>query len=251
MYRDGEGVKKDLARAKEWFEQAAKQGLGDAQDHLSDIYQTGLGVPKNVEQATYWRLKFCLDLDGRKIVTSMSSELLACLPDVFQKYTDLQEVRELELVDFYKNQAEIGVLDQLIRSNTLLESITVNLTGSDAEFSDAEISDEVKNLCTTLHEHNVHLTKLKFHGVVLDQAVATQLEQLQDQNLAIRELREYLMEHPPVSSDELPLEVLTLLADRLIILDLKRGMTREATKQAVDTLLLNAEGRSLQAVSGF
>lgn len=49
-----EGVDKDPAEARTWFERAAAQGLADAQFNLALIYANGDGVPADPRQAAHW-----------------------------------------------------------------------------------------------------------------------------------------------------------------------------------------------------
>ena len=48
MYRDGDGVAKDGAKAVACFEKAAAHGDADAQRELGYMYRDGDGVAKNV-----------------------------------------------------------------------------------------------------------------------------------------------------------------------------------------------------------
>ena len=55
VYHDGQsGVTKDLAKAREYFEQAAKQGEVRAQFNLGVMYYTGEGVKQNYATAQSW-----------------------------------------------------------------------------------------------------------------------------------------------------------------------------------------------------
>ncbi len=55
LYISGEeGVDKDPAEARTWFERAAAQGLADAQFNLALIYANGDGVPADPRQAAHW-----------------------------------------------------------------------------------------------------------------------------------------------------------------------------------------------------
>jgi TPR repeat protein len=56
-YRDGDGVKKDEARALGWLRKAAEQNLPEAQNALGDMYEQGRGTPRDYSQATAWYLK--------------------------------------------------------------------------------------------------------------------------------------------------------------------------------------------------
>jgi TPR repeat protein len=51
------GVRQDYVKAREWYEKAAAQDSRDAMRSLSDIYEKGLGVPKNAAKAREWRAK--------------------------------------------------------------------------------------------------------------------------------------------------------------------------------------------------
>ena len=51
MYLYGECVAKDEAQAAEWFRRAADQGLAGAMMTLGMMYEQGLGVARDTEQA--------------------------------------------------------------------------------------------------------------------------------------------------------------------------------------------------------
>jgi len=57
MYRNGEGVTKDDARAAEWYRRAAETGDPEAQNGLGFLYETGRGVEQDEARAAewYWR----------------------------------------------------------------------------------------------------------------------------------------------------------------------------------------------------
>ncbi len=57
MYRDGQGVPKDEAKAAEWYQKAAAQGNVNAQYSLGWSYDRGEGVPKDKQQAVVWYRK--------------------------------------------------------------------------------------------------------------------------------------------------------------------------------------------------
>ena len=55
IYANGKGVQKDLAKAKKWYEKAAKQGNGPAQYNLAKLYHTaGETDAHGYEKARYW-----------------------------------------------------------------------------------------------------------------------------------------------------------------------------------------------------
>jgi len=51
MYREGEGVTKNLGQAVSWYTQAAMRGNRGAQFSLGGMYEEGEGVPKNLAKA--------------------------------------------------------------------------------------------------------------------------------------------------------------------------------------------------------
>lgn len=54
MYKDGEGLPKDMKMALNWWTKAAAKGLPAAQLSLGDSYAAGQGVPENWSEAVKW-----------------------------------------------------------------------------------------------------------------------------------------------------------------------------------------------------
>lgn len=54
LYKDGKGVRRDLAEAAKWFGMAALQGDAEAQDWFGYLYETGQGVPQDYREAARW-----------------------------------------------------------------------------------------------------------------------------------------------------------------------------------------------------
>ena len=54
MYRDGQGVEKDLAETIKWWKMAAELGSIDAQFALGNIYSGGFGVERDYVQSYMW-----------------------------------------------------------------------------------------------------------------------------------------------------------------------------------------------------
>ena len=82
---------------------------------------------------------------------------------------------------------------------------------------------------------------------LIDDALRATLNQLLEQNKVIGELRRYVLEHPAKISDELPLEVLSQVVDKLIVHCIRRGDSKAATQAAVDEFLMGAQFNLLQA----
>lgn len=54
MYRDGQGVEKNLEETLKWWEMAAELGNVDAQFALGNIYSGGFGVTQDYVQSYMW-----------------------------------------------------------------------------------------------------------------------------------------------------------------------------------------------------
>lgn len=54
LYEKGHGVPKDLAKACQWYSQAAERGYAKAQNNLGALYYTGQGVQKDPSVAASW-----------------------------------------------------------------------------------------------------------------------------------------------------------------------------------------------------
>ncbi len=54
LYANGQGVPKDDAQARQWYEKAAAQGHADAQVNLGILLVYGRGVPQDYKMAVYW-----------------------------------------------------------------------------------------------------------------------------------------------------------------------------------------------------
>lgn len=54
LYLNGDGVRQDYVKAREWFEQAAAQGNAYAQVSLGGLYHKGQGVRQDYVKAREW-----------------------------------------------------------------------------------------------------------------------------------------------------------------------------------------------------
>ncbi len=67
MYHDGQGVTKDFAQARSWFEKSAKQDDARAQFNLGVMYYTGEGVKQNYKAAQDWFEKAAVQNNTRAL----------------------------------------------------------------------------------------------------------------------------------------------------------------------------------------
>ena len=54
LYDRGYGVKRDYAKARQWYEKAAAQHYARAEHNLGIMYEAGKGVPRDLEKAAHW-----------------------------------------------------------------------------------------------------------------------------------------------------------------------------------------------------
>ena len=59
MYTQGEGVRQDYTKARQWYEKAANQGKASAQYNLGVMYYEGEGVRQNIATAKEFFGKAC------------------------------------------------------------------------------------------------------------------------------------------------------------------------------------------------
>jgi len=57
LYANGQGVPKDDAQARQWYEKAAAQGHANAQVNLGSLYDYGRGGPQDFRMAVRWYLR--------------------------------------------------------------------------------------------------------------------------------------------------------------------------------------------------
>ncbi len=53
-YAEGRGTEEDMAKAAEWYQKAADQGLAPAQYRIGNLYEKGIGVERDVKAAKTW-----------------------------------------------------------------------------------------------------------------------------------------------------------------------------------------------------
>jgi TPR repeat protein len=246
-YFYGDPVEKDLKQAAYWYEKAAKQGHSNAQEKVGIMYAHGDGVEQNFGQAAYWLLQTGLSvLDDEKRFTfsgPWKEGLVKSILDALKKSPEFNGIARLDLSDFRFDQAGFTLIDQLIRLYPNIKTLRIYVN-NDREYDQAH--SIIEQIVTTLREENTSLTKMKFNRYI-DAALQTRLDQLLEQNKVIGELRRYVLEHPAKTSDELPLEVLSQVVDKLIVHRIRRGDGKAETQAAVDEFLMGAQYQVLES----
>lgn len=122
MYLHGKGVKQDLAKAKEWFEKAARGKCALAQYALGRMYLFGEGVEQDLEQARKWFAKSeaggfllakCFDFDIASACVKENKPLKKVFSSIFAN-DDLLKYDEEAQKDLY-GQIIDRILDAFFR----------------------------------------------------------------------------------------------------------------------------------------
>jgi TPR repeat protein len=255
-YSSGIGVEVDKEKAFEWFQKAAKQGESDAMKSLCDFYIEGQGVEKNLPLAAYWKLKSNLAFDGAIEIDDGSLQLIAFFPGVLEKFPEFDKVARIDFqVELEKplNDELATSIVKFIRSNSHIKILTL-----DVEFirqyshikiftlnCDSGLGDDHVASLVEAFKFNTRLTQLVTKGDKYSKAGADQIEVLLTQNRNIAELRQYVQDHPLISTVDIPTDVIKILEKQIIVSYLKSGQTKEATRKAIDEFLIIASTTAL------
>jgi TPR repeat protein len=243
MYACGVGVQKDAEMAAVWYRKAAEQGNHIALRQLGLMYERGSGVKKDVSRAAFLQMLSCLvvaeDQTKMKFNSAVSDEVMACIPDLLNDHHEFHQVKIFELMIFDFSRAAISAIDRLIRLNKTIQSISIHFYEN--KYEEDTIDACAKQFADAIQASNTSLTKLDFGSHVIGEVERARLDQLLEQNQTIAELSHELYEAPPKKSDELPLEVLNLLADQLIVTSIRGGKTMEAAQVAVNEFLISTQ----------
>ena len=241
MYANGEAGKQDYVQAATWLRKAASQGHRSSQLLLAEMYCDGLGVEQDLAMAIYLLLHAGLSDDLKSITVSVAKHLetMHLIPDTLMNYPEFQHVSELKFCDFPEEATGImgPVFATLIQSNPALTTIQAPAYTLDPT--------EAALILEALAVH-ISLTTFHFDDQYLEAPAKARIATMLAQNKTIPELREHLRTHPIIRSDELPIEVLSLVADELLVNSIKQGQSKEATQAALDAFLLSAGSKTLE-----
>ena len=243
MYSDGEGVEKQEEKAFEWFCKAAEQGSDNAQQRVIECYQTGIGVAKDLPLAAYWLLKFLVLTSYTSIVINLDHhyELIKLFPGIFEKYSEFKDINTINFYsdrDFFWDE-EIPTIMGFIRSNCKVTDLKIDYPALDT--SNVHFSAVAEAL-----KFNTQLTMLTFTGLKKSKEISDQIEVLLTQNRDIAELRQYVKDLRIEKTPGFPFDAVKIMADKTIVAYLKSGQTKEATKKAIDELLIIAGIKALE-----
>ena len=240
MYAKGEFVKQDFAQAAKWYRQAAELGNPLAQIHLSFMYEDGNGVEQDYKEALRWKLlSKRSEKDTVKEVDlsdTSDDEFIKNLPIVLKASPEFTELKILNFNEFRCSEAGISVVNDLIRSNSKIESISIEVSD---EADDDAIVALIETIETALRETNIQMTDLTFIGRRPSHELQKSIKGLIQQNRDIAELRDYVVKFRRTTGALVPSELQLLLADQLIIQNIRQGLNKEIARAAVDEFLMS------------
>ena len=235
MYEKGKGVEEDKAKAFEWYKKAALQGHVDAQAELCDFYRDGVIVEKNLELAAYWFLQvFVQSKDDTPLIHQSNKELIPFITDALKKHSEFQSIKTISFSAEILVDEQIAGIASIIRANSCIEYLEI--------YCDTQsLHDDYTDALLKALSLNTQLTRLEFKPVIFSKEMTSQITVLLTQNKHIKELREYIEQHPFKQSTGFPVDLVNIMVDNLIVTSLKSGQTKEATVKAINEFLLSVE----------
>lgn len=248
---NGEGVVQNNLEAFVWFEKAANQNFKLAQLTLFNLFFHGITVAKDLKKATYWYLRMGLSTTGDAINVPLDKyfDLARFIPEALTTSSEFNKVSSLEFskVTATANGQMGAVFVELIKTNHTL----ISLKAPTYSIDDAEalMIMQALDFNVTLNDivvltNNLSTSSKDFENT-LD--VKSQFLDVCSRNKDIFVLREYLknyllmMGNPPIKFfDEVPSEVMQVLADQIIAVNIKNGLSKEITKALLDEFLMSS-----------
>jgi hypothetical protein len=193
--------------------------------------------------ATYWLLKFLVPTSDTSIVINLDHhcELLKLFPGIFEKYSEFKDINTINFYsdrDFFGDE-EIPTIMGFIRSNCKVTDLKIDYPALDT--SNVHFSAVAEAL-----KFNTQLTMFTFTGLKKSKEISDQIEVLLTQNRDIAELRQYVKDLRIENTPGFPFDAVKIMADKTIVAYLKSGQTKEATKKAIDELLIIAGIKALE-----
>lgn len=108
IYTDGAGVEKDLAKAAQWYENAADLGFAPAQYIIGNFNEKGLGVSQDLASAAQWYEKAAR---GGNIIAMHNLAVLTATPNALSEQPNMEEA-----FNWFSNAADYGVRDSQVNA---------------------------------------------------------------------------------------------------------------------------------------
>ena len=229
LYHNGRGVPRNADSAVKWFQKAADKGESKAQMDLGWMYFNGRGVAKDDKQAAYWMMKSALSDHGLSLPypKTFPKDLCAVLPELFTKSSEFHCLKTLDLRANKIDDEAVAHLARLIAENQTLE--VIDLRGNPIGEKGAAALALALRTNQTLKELHLDLTDST-------QPARAEITRALNSNKNIAVLTQEVIVQPARFSDELPLEVITLLEQATIPADQKAADTERTLEQTRDLL---------------
>lgn len=108
IYTDGAGVEKDLAKAAQWYENAADMGFAPAQYIIGNFNEKGLGVNQDAAIAAKWYERAA---KGGNIIAMHNLAVLNATPNALTDQPNMEEAFK-----WFSNAADYGVRDSQVNA---------------------------------------------------------------------------------------------------------------------------------------
>ena len=245
MYQKGHGVKQSDQEAAIWNEKAAEQGSKSAQHKLALAYKEGNGVKKDLNRSVYWQMKCSLNddygdcIDGTFLDISLSAGLIDFIAQNLIEGKEFKKVTKLKYAQKSFSDNEIFGICALLRKNLEINSFVLN--------SYNILSNTNLQLIIDALDANTHLTEFIYDEYYVDSKLKEKIAALLARNVAIAELRQYVLDFRLVDTSNFALDPLKIIVDKTIVLYLINGISIEETKKAIDELFAGASYYELEA----
>lgn len=107
-YTDGDGTKKDLEKAAQWYERAADLGFAPAQYIVGNFNEKGLGIDKNPEKARDWYEQAA---KGGNVIAMHNLAVLHATPNALAPEPNMAEAFK-----WFSKAADYGVRDSQVNA---------------------------------------------------------------------------------------------------------------------------------------
>jgi hypothetical protein len=265
----GLGVKQNKSEAFVWYEKAARQNDKKSQLRLVRGFFEGIELTKDFKRAAYWLLRWGLSKNAKAIKLAHHNYfgLVHFFPEALRNFSEFNKVTVLEFSDFpAQAKGQMGsVFAELIKTNLNLISLrapTYSINDEEALMIMKALDSNTTLKDIVLRYDNLTAPTGKFKKIktivskqlpgIFDPDMKSQFLAVCSHNKDIFELREYLKNYlqtmnEPLKKffDELPSEVMYLLADQIIITSIRKRFGKSKTKALLDEFLISSMRQTL------
>lgn len=227
-FSTGRGVELDEQQAAHWYKKAAEQGHTNSRIYLQKCYRFGKGLDIDLKLATYWSLKAGFIDFGDTIQMVDEIESIELMESVFKEFPEFHNVRKLLFSNTFLLSKQMQYFENFMENNPRFTSLNFLHVCFD---SSAVVVNRFLKTNTTV-------TELLFDEEFLDKNITIQIKDSLNKNTAIAQLKHYFQGKLRCPTSEYPLDLVSMMIDRLIVIYIKLGHSFEKTQKAIDEFLL-------------